>query len=82
MDMELDDQFLETLHKMSVRVLVRKGMFPEVRNNLERFKPEYFADIIKELVKISVENGHHEMTAYLLDYQYKHKLFSKTELRL
>jgi len=79
---ELKVSHLEGLHKMTIKMLANQGMFPEVRINLERFKPEYFADIIKELVKISAENEHHEMTAYLLNYQYKHKLFSKTELRL
>lgn len=79
---QFDSNDVEKLYKLSLMALAEQGMFPEVRNNLERYSPELHADVIHKLIEVSAENEHYEMTAYLLDYQYKHNLFHKSELCL
>lgn len=55
-------------------------------NDIENIKRIIDSDLIErniellpKLVEISTENEYHEITAFLLDYQYKHNLFKKKE---
>lgn len=54
----------------------------KLQEELSTHESELISGVMQDLIRISLENEYKEMTAFLLDYQYKHNLFTEKELEL